>query len=72
MLSFYYSNFHKYCLTSNGVKMKTKYFNSRQEANAAMYEFCDRKGIHVECVDDSKHFKLYSDNKGISFCVARI
>lgn len=72
MLNFYYSGFHKYCLSCSGAKMRTKYFNSRQEANEAMYKFCNKKGIHIECTDDSKHCKLYSDNNGVSFCVARV
>ena len=72
MLGFYYLDAHQYCLSCSGIKMRTKYFYSRQEANAAMYKFCNKKGLHIECIDDSKHFKLYSDNNGVTFCVARV
>ena len=71
-MNFYFSEFHKYCLSCNGARMRSRVFNSRREANIAMYEFCAANGIKVECVDDSKHDKLYSDNEGITFCISRI
>lgn len=72
MIDFYYSKCHQYYLSCQGLNMKAKTFYTRQEANRAMYEFCDKNHIHVECVDDSKHCKMYSNNEGVSFCICRI
>lgn len=63
---------HRYYLFSTGTSLKPKYYNSRAEANHTMYAYCVKHGIQVDCVEDCKHEKAYSDHHGVNFYINRV
>ncbi len=63
---------HTYCLYSEGTKMRTMYFTSRNDAKRAMYKYCNKHGIQIECTENDKHEKKYSNHNGVRFFINRI
>lgn len=63
---------HQYLLHSDGTTLKDKVYNSRLEANIAMNSYCSAHGIVVECTEDNKHSKKYSNHRGVRFYINRI
>ena len=64
---------HTYYLSSMGDAAAPRgTYNTRKEAEIAMTNYCQAHDIVVECVEDDKHSKLYSDHLGISFCINRL
>lgn len=63
---------HRYYLFATGTDCKPGYYYSREEANRAMYSYCAKKHIQVECVEDDKHSKKYSNHNGVRFYINRV
>lgn len=63
---------HHYYLFSTGTKMKGKYFNTRSDAEEAMYKYCNDNGIHIECSEYDKHERKYTNHNGIRFYINRV
>lgn len=63
---------HSYFLFCTGTKFRAKYFDTRTEAEEAMYAFCDKHGIRVECTEYDKHERKYSNHEGIRFYINRV
>lgn len=70
--SFSYEQPHCYYLYSSGTGMSPKCYETRHEAEIAMYEFCSRNNISVECTECDKHERKYSNHNGIRFYINRI
>lgn len=62
---------HTYVLASENKEMKTKYFNSRQAANEAMYSFVGKHHLQLEEVYDDKHCKTYIFTNGTRIHINR-
>ena len=63
---------HTYTLAATGpIKMRTKRFSSRNEANKAMYKALKRNHLHIKEVYDDNHFKTYICEDNIHFYVNR-
>lgn len=67
-----YQKAHCYYLFSTGTGLKAKYFDSRIEAETAMYNFCQRNGISIECTECDKHERKYSNHNGVRFYINRV
>lgn len=65
-------SYHKYYLFSTGTKLKDQYFNTRKEAEIAMYNYCRKYGIVIECTEYDKHERKYSNHNGIRFYINRV
>ena len=63
---------HRYYLFSTGTGLKPKYYDSRNEAEDAMYAYCMKNHIYVECTECDKHERKYSNHNGIRFYINRI
>ena len=68
------SNFsnHRYSLAATGIHFRDREFGSRQIAEREMYEFINKKGLHIVEVWDDHHYKTYLCNNGIRFYINRI
>lgn len=62
---------HHYFVFASGTRFKAKAFNSRQEAEVAMYNYCAKHGIHLECTEYDKHERKYSNHNGVRFYINR-
>ena len=64
---------HSYYLFSSGtVGAPTGTYPTRLSAETAMREFCTQHNIEVECTEDDKHYKKYSNHAGVRFYINRI
>lgn len=63
---------HQYLLFSTGTNLKKKVFNTRLDAERAMRLYCAKNGIYVECTEQDKHERKYSNHNGIRFYINRI
>lgn len=64
---------HKYFLFATGIKnFKEKTLETRKDAEAYMQKICSENGIRVECTEDDKHYKKYSNHAGVRFYINRI
>jgi len=69
----YYCNiYHRYYLYSSGTGLKPKLYNTRLDAEKAMNNYCVKNGIVVECTENDKHLKKYSNHKGVRFYINRV
>ena len=65
-------SYHKYYLFSTGTTLKSKYYNTRKEAEIAMYDYCRSHNIVIECTEYDKHERKYSNHNGIRFYINRV
>lgn len=78
MEMFFQSNFllekpHRYYLFSSGTDMSSRVYDTRCEAEQAMYDFCELNHIHgLECTEYDKHERKYSNHNGVRFYINRI
>jgi len=63
---------YRYYLFSTGTGLKNKYFNTRVDAEAAMYSYCTKNGIQIECSEQDKHEYKYTNHNGIRFYINRV
>ena len=63
---------YKYYLFSTGTAFKGKYYNTRKEAEIAMYSYCKSHNIVIECTEYDKHERKYSNHHGIRFYINRV
>lgn len=63
---------HKYYLFSTGTELKSKYFDTRKEAEIAMNNYCKKHNITIECTEYDKHERKYSNHNGIRFYINRV
>ena len=63
---------HSYYASSTGTGFRAREFATRKEAEAAMWSYCSRHGISVECTECDRHERKYSDHKGARFYINRI
>lgn len=63
---------HQYYVFSTGTTLKNRTFNTRRDAEIYMYTYCNKNNIHVECTEDDKHEKKYSNHNGVRFYINRI
>lgn len=64
---------HTYYLSSTGDKKAPQgTYRTRKEAEIVMTRYCQANNITLECIEDDKHSKLYSNHHGIRFCINRI
>jgi len=63
---------HRYYLFSTGTKLKAKYYETRHAAEEAMYAYCNKYGIKIECSEYDKHERKYTNHNGIRFYINRV
>lgn len=64
---------HTYYVYSSGTDFKGQEFETRLEAEQAMWEYCLKQGIKsLECTECDKHERKYSNHKGVRFYINRI
>lgn len=64
---------HRYSLVLIGTgKTISKTFNSRSDANQAMYKLMGKHNLTLEEVHNDNHDKTYICNKGAEFHINRI
>ena len=63
---------HKYYLFSTGTTLKNRYFDTRKAAEIAMYDYCRKYNIVVECTEYDKHMRKYSNHNGVRFYINRV
>ena len=63
---------YRYYLFSTGTGLKGKYYATRRDAEIAMYTYCRRHNITVECTEYDKHERKYSNHNGIRFYINRV
>lgn len=63
---------HRYLLFSTGTNLKEKVYDTRKEAEAAMYKYCAKHNIVIECTEYDKHERKYSNHAGVRFYINRI
>lgn len=63
---------HRYYVFATGTKFKARYFETREAANEAMYEYCARHNINVECREYDKHERVYTNHNGVRFYINRV
>ena len=64
---------HSYYLFSSGaVKAPKGTYPTRLSAELAMRDFCVKNNLEVECTENDKHCKKYSNHAGIRFYINRI
>lgn len=67
------STSHTYILSVSGLKVKDRYFKTRREAEIAMHNICKKFGIkNVECTEQDKHERKYSNHNGVRFYINRV
>lgn len=71
-MEYYCNNYHRYYLYSTGTSLKPKYYDTRLDAEKAMNKYCVKNGIVIECTENDKHFKKYSNHKGVRFYINRV
>lgn len=70
---FSYETPHHYYLYSSGTGMSDRVFETRTDAEAYMYDFCQRNNIRgLECTECDKHERKYSNHNGVRFYINRI
>lgn len=65
-------NYFKYYLFSTGTKLKNKYYNNQRDALDAMYKYCYKNNIELECTEDDIFGKKYSNHKGVRFYINKV
>jgi len=65
-------NCYRYYLCSKGTNLKGKYYDTRNDATCAMYNYCAKHGLTVECTEYDKHERKYSNHKGVKFYINRV
>lgn len=68
----YYNQIHQYYLFSTGTRLKSKFYNTRRDAEIAMNQYCVKHGIKIECTEWDKHERKYSNHNGVRFYINRI
>lgn len=63
---------YRYFVFSTGTGFKSRSYSSRAEAEAAMYKYCLKHNIHLECTEYDKHERKYSNHAGVRFYINRI
>lgn len=77
MFGFFFENnapqqLHRYYVHSTGTGLKDKSFNTRREAEIYMQNYCASAGIVLECTEQDRHERKYSDHNGTRFYINRI
>lgn len=72
MFMFYNMDSRLYTLASTDKKFKDHVCGSRASAKRIMYNYMDKKGIHVVNKYDDNHFKTYICDDGTRFFINRI
>lgn len=62
---------HQYYLSSNVEDLKSRYYVTRKAAEAALNGYCSSHGLVANCIECSKHERLYEAG-GNTFCINRI
>lgn len=65
-------NNHSYYLFSTGTHLKSKEYATRKDAEIAMNNYCVLHNIIVECTENDKHRRKYSNHCGVRFYINRI
>lgn len=63
---------HKYFMFVEGLKIPSRLFDTRLEAEICMHLICQHKHITVDCVEYDKHERKYSNHNGIRFYINRV
>ncbi len=63
---------HYYTFACVGLKVRSKTFNTRYNANMYMYKQCKKHGIHIEEVWEDNHDYTYLCNHGVRFFIQRV
>lgn len=67
----YWNNSHSYSLAVTGLKMKSKVFSTREEANQMMYKIMAKYHLTLQKVFDDNHDKTYVCDNGVRFYIQR-
>ncbi len=62
---------HNYILEVTGLKMKSKVFSTREEANQMMYKIMAKYHLTIQKVFDDHHDKTYVCDNGVRFYIQR-
>lgn len=63
---------HQYYVFSTGTNLKSKYFNTRKDAEIYVNNYCNSNGIKIECTECDKHERKYSNHRGVRFYINRV
>lgn len=62
---------HNYSLAVTGLKVKSKVFSTREEANQMMYKIMAKYHLTLQKVFDDNHDKTYVCDNGVRFYIQR-
>ena len=65
------TNSHSYSLAATGLKVKSKIFATREEANQMMYKIMAQHHLTIQKVFDDNHDKTYVCDNGVRFYIQR-
>ena len=65
------TNSHSYSLAATGLKVKSKIFSTREEANQMMYKIMAKHHLTLQKVFDDHHDKTYVCDNGVRFYIQR-
>ena len=63
---------HNYSLAVTGLKVKSKVFSTREDANQMMYKIMAEYHLTLQKVFDDNHDKTYVCDNGVRFYIQRI
>ena len=66
-----WTNSHNYSLEVTGLKVKSKVFSTREEANQMMYKIMAKYHLTLQKVFDDNHDKTYVCDNGVRFYIQR-
>lgn len=66
------NNVHRYSFAATGLRMKSKEFDSRDEAKEQMYKVLSKNHLTILKIYDDKHDKTYVCNNGVKFYINRM
>ena len=67
-----WTNSHNYSLAVTGLKVKSKVFSTREDANQMMYNIMAEYHLTLQKVFDDNHYKTYVCDNGVRFYIQRI
>lgn len=68
----YNTSNHLYTLAATGIKLRSREFNHRRDAEDVMYRVIGKKNLRIIERYDDKHFKTYVCENDIKFYINRV
>lgn len=68
----YNTSNHLYTLAATGIKLRSREFSHRRDAEDVMYKVIGKKNLRIIERYDDKHYKTYVCENGIKFYINRV